>query len=52
LKRRNLLEALRVERVKFGVQVLQAMPDYSTLKKVVLECERLGFDSIWVYDNL
>ena len=38
--------------VKFGVQVLQAMPDYPTLKKVALECERLGFDSLWVYDHL
>ena len=37
---------------KFGVQALQAMPDYSTLKKVVLECEKLGFDSVWVYDHL
>lgn len=41
-----------MERVKFGVQVLQAMPDYSTLKQVVLECERVGFDSVWVYDHL
>jgi len=41
-----------MERVKFGVQVLQAMPDYTTLKRVVLECERLGFDSVWVYDHL
>ncbi len=38
--------------VKFGVQALQGMPDYSTLKKVVLECDRLGFDSVWVYDHL
>jgi len=41
-----------VEKVKFGAQALQAMPDYSTLRKVVLECERLGFDSVWVYDHL
>ncbi len=39
-------------RVKFGVQALQGMPDYSTLKKVVVECDRLGFDSAWVYDHL
>jgi len=38
--------------VKFGVQALQGMPDYSTLKKVALECDRLGFDSVWVYDHL
>jgi len=41
-----------VERIKFGVQALQGMPDYYTLKKVVLECDRLGFDSVWVYDHL
>jgi len=41
-----------MEKVKFGVQSLQAMPDYSTLKKVVLECDKLGFDSAWVYDHL
>jgi len=42
----------KMERIKFGVQVLQAMPDYATLREVVLECERLGFDSVWVYDHL
>lgn len=41
-----------MERIKFGVQALQAMPDYATLREVVLECERLGFDSVWVYDHL
>ncbi len=39
-------------KVKFGVQALQGMPDYSTLRKVVVECDRLGFDSAWVYDHL
>jgi len=41
-----------MEKIKFGVQALQAMPDYATLRKVVLECDRLGFDSVWVYDHL
>lgn len=41
-----------MEKVKFGVQSLQGMPDYSTLRKVVLECDHLGFDSVWVYDHL
>jgi F420-dependent oxidoreductase-like protein len=41
-----------MERVKFGVQALQGMPDYSTLKKVVMECDSLGFDSVWIYDHL
>jgi len=39
-------------KIKFGVQALQGMPDYSTLKKVVLECDHLGYDSVWVYDHL
>jgi F420-dependent oxidoreductase-like protein len=41
-----------MEKVKFGVQSLQGMPDYVVLRKVVLECDRLGFDSVWVYDHL
>jgi F420-dependent oxidoreductase-like protein len=41
-----------MKNIKFGVQALQGMPDYSTLKKVALECDRLGFDSLWVYDHL
>lgn len=41
-----------MERIKFGVQALQGMPDYSALKKVVMECDRLGFDSVWIYDHL
>jgi len=39
-------------KIKFGVQALQGMPDYSTLRNVALECDSLGFDSIWVYDHL
>jgi F420-dependent oxidoreductase-like protein len=41
-----------MENVKFGVQALQAMPDYSTLKKVASKCDLLGFDSLWIYDHL
>jgi F420-dependent oxidoreductase-like protein len=41
-----------MKRIRFGVQALQGMPDYASLKKVVLECERLKFDSVWVYDHL
>ena len=41
-----------MRKVKFGVQALQGMPDYSTLKKVTVECDRLGFDSAWIYDHL
>lgn len=41
-----------MEKVKFGLQALQGMPDYATLKKVAVECDHLGFDSLWVYDHL
>jgi len=41
-----------MEQIRFGVQALQGMPDYATLKNVVLECDRLGFDSVWVYDHI
>lgn len=41
-----------MRKAKFGVQALQGMPDYSALKKVAVECDRIGFDSIWVYDHL
>jgi F420-dependent oxidoreductase-like protein len=41
-----------MRKIKFGVQALQGMPDYATLKKVAMECDRLSFDSVWLYDHL
>jgi F420-dependent oxidoreductase-like protein len=45
-------------KVKFGVflpfYAFQAKPNeyYNQLKNVVLECERLGYDSVWLDDHL
>lgn len=37
--------------ISFGVQIAQEALDYLNIKKIALECEELGFDSIWVYDH-
>lgn len=37
--------------ISFGVQIAQEGYDYGTIIKIVLECERLGFDSIWLTDH-
>ena len=45
-------------KIKFGVflpfYAFQAKPNeyYNQLKNVVLECERLGYDSVWLDDHL
>ena len=38
--------------IKFGVVVSQDGLEYPVIKKIVSECERLGFDSIWFHDHL
>jgi len=38
--------------VRFGAYLPQTNVDFSTVKNVALECERLGFDSIWLSDHL
>jgi len=38
--------------IKFGVNVPQAGSDYEAMKRAVLECERCGFDFVWVGDHL
>jgi len=40
---------------KFGVVVSQREAralEYTTINKIALECEKLGFDSIWFHDHL
>jgi alkanesulfonate monooxygenase SsuD/methylene tetrahydromethanopterin reductase-like flavin-dependent oxidoreductase (luciferase family) len=46
------LSSLRLVMVKFGVNLPQIGVDYNTVKKVTLECERVGFDSVWLTDHL
>jgi len=38
--------------VKFGVYPPQVGADYLSIRKVVSEAERLGFDSVWMSDHL
>ncbi len=38
--------------VKFGVYLPQVNVDYNTVKKVALESEGQGFDSVWISDHL
>ena len=37
--------------VKFGVGIPNSI-DFNELLKIVSECERLGFDSVWTGDYL
>ncbi len=37
--------------VKFGCYIYQETLDYATIRNVAVECEKLGFDSIWIKDN-
>ena len=37
---------------RFGVYLPQANVDFSTVKNITIECERLGFDSAWLSDHL
>jgi F420-dependent oxidoreductase-like protein len=37
--------------VKFGVVLPQYGVDYGTVREVAIECERLGFDSLWLEDH-
>ena len=37
---------------RFGVYLPQANVDFNTVKNVIIECERLGFDSAWLSDHL
>lgn len=37
--------------IKFGIQIAQEGLDYPSLKRIALGCEKLGFDSIWLYDH-
>ena len=38
--------------VNFGVQIQQEELEYAEIRKIVQECESLGFDSVWLYDHI
>ncbi|MBS7617270.1 TIGR03560 family F420-dependent LLM class oxidoreductase [Candidatus Bathyarchaeota archaeon] len=37
--------------VTFGIVLPQSVPNYAIVRNVALECERLGYDSIWLNDH-
>jgi alkanesulfonate monooxygenase SsuD/methylene tetrahydromethanopterin reductase-like flavin-dependent oxidoreductase (luciferase family) len=37
--------------IKFACYLYQQRLEYSDIRRIVLECERLGFDSVWLKDN-
>ena len=39
------------EMVRFGVTPIQTGVDFEHIRKVVLTCERLGYDSVWLNDH-
>ena len=38
--------------LKFGCQLPQGIADSDHVIEVAVECERLGYDSVWAYDHL
>jgi alkanesulfonate monooxygenase SsuD/methylene tetrahydromethanopterin reductase-like flavin-dependent oxidoreductase (luciferase family) len=41
-----------MSRVKYGCQLPQESGEFEQLVEVTRACEKLGFDSVWVYDHL
>ena len=40
-----------MEKIRFGCYIYQEGLQYEDIKRIVIECERLGFDSVWLKDN-
>ncbi len=38
--------------IKFGCYIYQDSLGYKDIKHIALECEKLGYDSVWLKDNL
>ena len=38
-------------KIRFGCYIYQQYLEYKDIKRIAIECERLGFDSIWLKDN-
>ena len=38
--------------VKIGCQLPQGISDFQKLSEIALNCEKLGYDSVWTYDHL
>ena len=40
-----------MKKIRFGCYIYQEGLEYEDIKRIVIECERLGFDSVWLKDN-
>src|SRR5215831_4068745 len=38
-------------KIKFGCYIYQQGLEYRDIQRIVIECERLGFESVWLKDN-
>lgn len=41
----------KINKIGFGCYIYQQGVEYKDIQRIVIECERLGFDSIWLKDN-
>ena len=39
------------KKLSFGCYIYQEGLEYNEIKRIVTECEKLGFDSVWLKDN-
>jgi alkanesulfonate monooxygenase SsuD/methylene tetrahydromethanopterin reductase-like flavin-dependent oxidoreductase (luciferase family) len=37
--------------IRFACYIYQQGLEYTDIRRIVLECEKLGFDSVWFKDN-
>jgi alkanesulfonate monooxygenase SsuD/methylene tetrahydromethanopterin reductase-like flavin-dependent oxidoreductase (luciferase family) len=40
-----------LNKIRFGCYIYQEGLEYEKIKQIVIECENLGFDSVWLKDN-
>jgi alkanesulfonate monooxygenase SsuD/methylene tetrahydromethanopterin reductase-like flavin-dependent oxidoreductase (luciferase family) len=48
---KNLKEDEKGNNIKFGCYLYQDSLGYKDIKHIALECEKLGYDSVWLKDN-
>ena len=41
-----------MRKISFGANIPQAGSDYNTMRQVAVECEKCGFDFVWISDHL
>ena len=48
---KNLKGDKKSNNIKFGCYIYQDSLGYKDIKHIALECEKLGYDSVWLKDN-